>query len=336
MTGYALMRNEIAPIGFVDLKRIVSAVAAVVLVSMAGPAAAQSYPERPVRIVVNVTAGGGVDATARVIAQHLNSLYKQPVIVENRTGAGGSIGIELVAKATPDGYTLLVCSSGIITNAAYRPQGYDPVRDFQPVSILTSAPYIVVATPSLPAKSIVELVAMARKKPDAVSYASSGTGGVTHLAAELLAMLTETKMLHVPYKGVIDAYPAVAAGEANWMVGASISALPLVRAGRLRALAVTTAKRNRVLPDLPTVAESVPGYEFAGWFGMFAPAGTPMKLAQKLSAEAKRGMQNPAFLSHAELDGTEVVGSSPAELSALVKNEVATWHRVVVKAGIGQ
>ncbi|MDB5808441.1 MAG: h16 [Betaproteobacteria bacterium] len=304
------------------------------MTSLAG--VAQPYPERPMRIIVNVTAGGGVDSTARVVAQHLNALYKQPVVVENRTGAGGSIGIELVAKATPDGYTLLVCSSGIITNAAYRKQGYDPIRDFQPVSILTSAPYIVVATPSLPAKSINELVTLARRKPDAVSYASSGVGGVTHLAAELLAMLSDTKMLHVPYKGVVDAYPAVAAGEANWMIGASISALPLVRAGRLRALAVTTPKRSRALPDLPTVAESVPGYEFAGWFGMFAPAGTPPELVRKLSVEAKRAMQSPAFLSHAEFDGTEVVGSSPAELSLLMKNELATWREVVVKVGIGQ
>ena len=301
-----------------------------------GAAVAQTYPERPMRIIVNVTAGGGVDATARVIAQHLNTVFKQPVVVENRTGAGGSIGIELVAKATPDGHTLLVCSSGIITNAAFRTQGYDPIRDFQAVSILTSAPYIVVSTPSFPAKSIGDLVGAARRKPDAVSYASSGVGGVTDLAAELLAMLTDTKMLHVPYKGVVDAYPAVAAGEANWMIGASISALPLVRAGRLRALAVTTATRSTALPDLPTVAESVPGFEFAGWFGMFAPAGTPMVLAQKLSAEAKRGMQSPAFLSHAQLDGTEVVGSAPAELSLLVKKELATWRSVVVKAGLGQ
>ncbi|MEO7726663.1 MAG: tripartite tricarboxylate transporter substrate-binding protein, partial [Burkholderiales bacterium] len=197
------MRSEIAIICFSKLKPATAAAAlCAALFIAAGPAVAQAFPERPVRIVVNVTAGGGVDSTARVIAQHFNSVYKQPVVVENRTGAGGSIGIELVAKATPDGYTLLVCSSGIITNAAFRPQGYDPIRDFQPVSILTSAPYIVVATPSLPAKSIADLVAMAKRKPDAVSYASSGTGGVTHLAAELLAMLTDTKMLHVPYKGV--------------------------------------------------------------------------------------------------------------------------------------
>ena len=304
-----------------------------VLLIASAPAVAQSYPQRPVRIVVNVTAGGGVDATARVVAQHLNAVFKQPFVVDNRTGAGGSIGIELVAKAAPDGYTLLVCSSGIITNAAFRPERYDPIRDFQPVSVLTETPYIVVSTPSLPVKSINDLVALAKTKPGAVSYASSGTGSITHLGAELLAILSNTKMLHVPYKGVADAYPAVAAGQVNWMIGAAISSLPLVKAGRLRALAVTTPKRSKALPDLPAVAESVPGYEVVGWFAMFAPAGTPIGLARKLSAEAKRGLQSPEFLRRAELDGTEIVGSSPEELSRVVKAEVERWHDVVGKAG---
>lgn len=299
-------------------------------------AAAPSYPERPVRIIVNVTAGGGIDATARVIARHMNGVYKQPFVVDNRIGAGGSIGITLVAKSAPNGYTLLVCSSGIVTNAAFRSETYDPVRDFQPVSILSDTPYILVSTPSLQVTSVNDLIALARTKPDAVSYASSGTGSITHLAAELLALLTNTKMLHVPYKGVADAYPAVAAGQANWMVGASISALPLVKAGRLRALAVTSRKRSKALPDLPTVAESVPGYGFGGWFAMFAPAGTPLALAEKLSAESKRALQSPEFLRRAELDGTEIIGSSPQELGVLVRNELETWRKVVAKAGIKQ
>jgi len=314
---------------------VFAALSAVLLTASGLSVAQQSYPERPVRIVVNVTAGGGVDATARVVAQHLNSVYKQPFIVDNRTGAGGSIGIELVAKAAPDGYTLLVCSSGIITNAAFRPQSYDPIRDFQPVSVLTATPYIVVSTPSLPVNSIKDLIALAKTKPGAVSYASSGTGSITHLGAELLAMLSDTKMLHVPYKGVADAYPAVAAGQVNWMIGAAISSLPLVKAGRLRALAVTTPKRSKALPDLPTVAESgAPGYEVVGWFAMFAPAGTPMALVEELSAQAKRGLQRPEFLRRAELDGTEIVGSSPEELSQVVKAEVERWRNVVGKAGI--
>lgn len=305
------------------------------LLATALSAVAQSYPVRPVRIVVNVTAGGGVDTTARVVAQHLYSVFNQPFIVDNRTGAGGSIGIELVAKAAPDGYTLLICSSGIVTNAAYRPMNYDPIRDFQPVSNLTSTPYIVVATPSLPAKSIKDLIALARMKPGAVSYATSGLGSITHLGASLLPMLSGTKMLSVPYKGVADAYPAVARGDVNWMIGAAISALPLVKAGHLRALAITSPQRSKALPDLPTVAESgLPGYEVVGWFAMFAPAGTPMALVKKLSAEAKRGLQRPEFARRAEAEATEILGSSPQELARVVKAEMQIWRKVVSEAGI--
>ncbi|MDO8595143.1 MAG: tripartite tricarboxylate transporter substrate binding protein [Sulfuricaulis sp.] len=299
------------------------------------PSVAQSYPARPVRIVVNVTAGGGVDTTARVVAQHLYSVFDQPFIVDNRTGAGGAIGIELVAKAAPDGHTLLICSSGIVTNAAYRPMNYDPIRDFQPVSNLTSTPYIVVTTPSLPVKSIKDLIALAKLKPGAVSYATSGVGSITHLGASLLPLLSGTKMLSVPYKGVADAYPAVIGGDVNWMIGAAISSLPLVKAGHLRALAVTSPRRSQALPDLPTVAESgLPGYEVVGWFGMFAPAGTPMALVGKLSAEAKRGLQRPEFARRAEAEATEILGSSPQELARVVKAEMGIWRKVVSESGI--
>jgi len=297
--------------------------------------AAAPYPERPVRIVVNVTAGGGVDTTARVVAQHLYSVFNQPFIVDNRTGAGGSIGIELVAKAAPDGYTLLVCSSSIVTNAALRSVNYDPVRDFQPVSNLTSTPYLVVVTPSLPVKSVRELIALAKAKPGAVSYANSGVGSVTHLGAALLPMLSGTKMLSVPYKGVADAYPAVISGDVNWMLGAAISSLPLVKAGHLRALAVTSPKRSKALPDLPTVAESgLPGYEVVGWFAMFAPAGTRMALVEKLNAEAKRALQQPEFVRRAEAQATDILGSSPQELARVVNAEFGTWRKVVSESGI--
>ena len=298
---------------------------------------AQAYPQRPVRIVVNVTAGGGVDMTARAVALHMNSVFKQSFVVDNRTGAGGSIGIELVAKAPPDGYTLLVCSSGIVTNAAFRPENYDPVRDFQPVSNLVSTPYIVVVTPSLPVKSVQDLVALAKARSGEVTYATSGVGSVVHLGSELLSMLSKTKMTSVPYKGVNDAYPAVANGDVNWMIGAAISAMPLVKAGRLRALAVTSAKRAKALPDLPTIAESgVPGYDMSGWFGMFAPARTPKAIVERLSAEANRGVHQPDFATRAEAQGTEVVGSSPGELAKLVKTELETWRKVVANAGLRQ
>ncbi len=309
--------------------------AAALLAASFACGAAQPYPQRPVRVIVNVTPGGGVDNVARIVAQHYHATWNQPFVVDNRTGAGGSIGIELVAKSAPDGYTLLICSSGIVTNAAYRPQNYDPIRDFQPVSNLTSTPYLVVVSPSLPVKSIKDLIDLARSKPGAVSYATSGAGSITQLGAELLPMLTGTKMLSVPYKGVADAYPAVISGEVNWMIGAAISSLPLVKAGRLRAIAITTAQRSKALPDLPTVAESgVPGYEVVGWFAMFAPARTPMALVEKLSAEAKRGLERPDFARMAEAQGTEILGSSPQELARVVRAEMEIWHKVVGSSGI--
>ena len=305
------------------------------LIGAAAPSFAQPYPQRPVRIIVNVSAGGGVDMTARAVALHLNSVFKQPFVVDNRTGAGGSIGIELVAKAAPDGHTLLVCSSGIVTNAAYRPGNYDPVRDFQPVSNLVSTPYILVVTPSLPVKSVQDLVALAKAQPGAVRYGTSGVGGIIHLGSELLAMLSNTKMTSVPYKGVNDAYPAVANGDVHWIMGASISAMPLVKAGRVRAIAVTSAKRVKALPDLPTIAESgVPHYEMVGWFGMFAPAGTPKAIVEKLSEEARRGLHQPDFAARVEPQGTEILGSSPEELAKVVKAELGTWRKVVANAGL--
>jgi tripartite-type tricarboxylate transporter receptor subunit TctC len=297
--------------------------------AVAAADAAQSYPQRPVRIVVNVSAGGGVDTTARVVARHLNAVFKQPVVVDNRTGAGGTIGINLVAKAAPDGYTLLVCSSGIVTNAAYKPQDYDPVRDFQPVSNLTATPYILVVSPSLPVHSVKDLIALAKAKPGTVTYATSGVGAITHFGATLLPLLTGTSMVMVPYKGVADAYPAVASGEVNWMIGATISSMPLVKAGRLRAIAITSAQRSKALPDLPTVAESgVPGYEVIGWFGMFAPAGTPMAIVRKLNAEVKQALQGADFVRMATTQGTEILASSPEELAGVVKNEVKVWGKV--------
>jgi tripartite-type tricarboxylate transporter receptor subunit TctC len=270
----------------------------------------------------------------RTVAVDLSTRLKQPVIIDNRPGAGGSVGAEIVAKAPADGYTLLVCSSGIVTNAAFRPQGYDPVRDFQPVANLTSTPYLVVVTPSLSVRSIKDLVALAKAKPGTISYATSGAGSITHFGAALLPQLSGTQMLNVPYKGVADAYPAVASGDVNWMIGATLSALPLVKAGRLRAIAITTAQRSKALPDLPTVAETLPGYEVVGWFAMFAPARTPMGIVDALSAETRRALHKPEFASMAEAQGTEVVGSTPAELGRLVRAEMATWQKLVKSAGI--
>lgn len=321
-------RKETAP-------RAVRNSVAIVLLCAAAFAGAQPYPQRPVRVVVNVSAGGGVDSIARILAQHYFSVWDQPFIVDNRTGGGGSIGVETVVKAAADGHTLLVSSSSVITNAAIRPRGYDPVRDLQPVSRLTSSPYVVAVTPSLPVTDVRELVALAKSKPDKVSFASAGTGSITHMGAELLSLLAGVPMLHVPYKGVADAYPAVVSGQVDWVIGNPVSVLPFIKAGRLRGIAVTSAKRLAALPELPTVAESgVPGYDVVGWYGLFAPARTPAEIIAKLNSEAKRKLQSPEIARRMEIEVSEVVGNSPQQFALEVKAEFEKWRELVKKRDI--
>jgi tripartite-type tricarboxylate transporter receptor subunit TctC len=295
---------------------------------------AQAYPERPVRIVVPVAAGGGVDSLARIVSQHLNAVWGQPFIVDNRPGAGGSLGAEIVSRATPDGYTLMVSSSSYLTNAAIRDVRYDPIRDFQPITKLTTNPYIIVVTPSLPVKTVNDLIALAKAKPDTINYASSGTGGILHMGAELLTALTGTRMTHVPYKGVADGYPAVISGQVNWMLGSPISAQPLMKAGRLKGIAVTGAKRLKALPDMPAIGESVPGYEVSAWFGLFAPAKVPAPLIQQLYKEAAKAVTEPELTRRMEAGGTETVGNSPHEFTQQAKAEYEKWRGLVKKAGL--
>lgn len=305
------------------------------LATAAMPAAAQQYPVRPVRVIVPLTPGGGVDTLARIISDHFSQTLGQRFIVDNRPGAGGSIGVETVAKAAPDGHTLLVSSSSLVTNAAIQSVRYDPVRDFQPVTKLTTNPYIIVTTPSLPVASVKELVALARSRPGTVTYASSGSGGILHLGAELLCALSGVQMTHVPYKGVAEGYPAVVSGQVNWILGSPISALPLVKAGRLKGIAVTSAARNKALPDLPTIAESgVPGYEVDAWFGLFAPARVPALIIEKLHAEAVKAVRAPEIERRMEAEATDVVGNTPREFSAQVRAEYEKWRSLVTKAGL--
>ncbi len=309
-------------------------VVATLLAAPAAVSAAQRYPERPVRIVVPVAAGGGVDVLARIVGQHFNAVWGQPFIVDNRPGAGGSLGAAIAARAAPDGYTLMVSSSSYITNAAIRSVPYDPIRDFQPITKLTTNPYIIVVTPSLPVKSVNDLVALAKARPDTITYASSGTGGILHMGAELLTALTHTRMTHVPYKGVADGYPAVISGQVNWMLGSPISAQPLIKAGRLKGIAVTGAQRLQALPDLPAIGESVPGYEVSAWFGLFAPAKLPNAIVEQLYKEAVKAINEPAVLRRMEADGTETVGNPPREFTRQAKVEYDKWRELVKKTGL--
>lgn len=320
-----------------SLGKPAAAIAAAAVLAFAANATAATkeplYPQRPVRVIVPVSAGGGVDSLARLVARHFNGVWGQPFIVDNRTGAGGAIGVELAAKAASDGHTLLVSSSSLVTNAAIREVRYDPVRDFQPVTKLTTNPYILVATPSLNLASVSQLIALAKAQPGTVTYASSGTGGVLHLGAELLCALTGARMTHVPYKGVADGYPAVMSGEVKWMLGSPISALPLMKAGRLKGIAVTGAARSKTLPELPTIAESgVPGYEVSAWFGLFAPARTPARVIDALHTEARKALLNPDIVRRMDADGTEVVGNLPREFAADVEAEFERWRALVQSA----
>ena len=286
-------------------------------------------------MVVPLTPGGGVDILARIVADHYSQVLGQRFIVDNRPGAGGSIGVETVAKAAPDGHTLLVSSSSMVTNAAIQTVRYDPIRDFQPVTKLTSNAYILLTTTSLPVSSVKDLVALARSQPGNVTYASSGTGGVLHLGAELLCALAGVRMNHVPYKGVADAYPAVISGQVNWVLGNPISALPLIKAGRMKGIAVSGAARMKVLPELPTIAESgVPGYAVDAWFGLFAPARVPPRIVEKLYMEASRAVRAPELERRMQAEGADVVGNPPQEFAAQVRAEFEKWRSLVAKAGL--
>lgn len=298
-------------------------------------ATAQQFPSRPVRVVVPVSAGGGVDTLARIVAEHFSMTLGQRFIVDNRPGAGTSIGAEIVAKAVPDGHTLMVSSSSFVTNAAVQSVRYDPVKDFQPVTKLTTNPYVILTTPSLPVSSVKELIALARSKPGVITYASSGTGGIFHLGSELLCVLSGVQMTHVPFKGVAEGYPAVISGQVNWIFGSPISALPFIRAGRLKGIAVTGAARSKTLPDLPTVAESgVPGYEVDAWFGLFAPARVPNSIIERLYTEAGRAVHAPDVERRMEAEGTSVVANRPLEFAAEVKAEFDKWRSLVTKTGL--
>lgn len=311
---------------------------ALCLVSLAlclGTAAAQQYPVRPVRIIVPLTPGGGVDTIARVIADHYSQALGQRFIVDNRPGAGGTIGVETVAKAAPDGHTLLVSSSSMVTNAAIQAQRYDPIRDFQPVTKLTSNSYVVLVTPTLPVSTVKDLIALARAQPGKVTYASSGVGAVLHLGSELLCTLTGVQMTHVPYKGVAEAYPAVASGLVNWVLGNPLSAAPLMKAGRVKGIAVTGAARMKALPDLPTVAESgVPGYSVEAWFALFAPARVPAAIVGRLQVEAAKAIHAPEIARRFQAEGTDMVGNSPQEFALEVRAEYEKWRALVAKAGL--
>jgi tripartite-type tricarboxylate transporter receptor subunit TctC len=295
-----------------------------------------TWPQRPVRIVVPQSPGASTDLTARLIAQKLTTALGQTVLVDNRAGAGSVIGTEVVAKATPDGHTLLVVASSLTLNPTlHKNLAYDPVRDFAPITQLSSFPNMITVHPTLPVKTVKDLVALAKAKPGTLNYGSSGTATGTHLSAELFKYMTGIEMVHVPYKGGGAAIPALLGGQVHLGFPTLATVLSHVRAGKLRAVAVTTAKRSPVLPEVPTIAESgVPGYDHGPWNGFLAPAGTPRAIVARLNEETVRILHSSDTKAVFLAEGAEPVGSKPEEFAAVIKSEIAKWAKVIKAAGI--
>lgn len=300
-----------------------------------GHALAQSYPTGPVRVIVPFPAGGGVDTTGRLIGQKLTEALGKQFVVDNRPGANGMIGSELAAKAPRDGYTLMVNGANFVTTPSlYKKVSYDPIREFDPVSLVALAPNVLVVHPSLPVKSVRELAALARARPGQVNFAGSGSGSTPHLAAELFNTLANVKMVHVPYRGTGPAIAGLMSGEASVMFMPTTNAVPLVRSGRLRALAVTSAKRLTALPELATVAESgLKGYESSQWYGVLAPAGTPADILNTLNSHIAKIMQTPEMRQRMTDSGSVAVGSTREAFAAHLREEFAKWARVIKQSG---
>jgi tripartite-type tricarboxylate transporter receptor subunit TctC len=297
----------------------------------------QTYPAKPVRIIVPFAPAGSTDITARVVAQKLTDGWRQQVIVDNRAGAGGNIGAEAVAKSAPDGYTLLLATTGVmaINHRLYRNLSYDALRDFAPVTQIGALPLILIIHPSLPAKSVKDLVAMGKAKPGELSYASSGVGSATHMTSELFRMMAGVDIVHIPYKGSGQAMVDLISGQVGMAFDQITSSLPHVESGKLRALAVTSAKRFPSVPQLPTVAEAgIRGYESVSWNGIAAPLGTPRDIISRVQEQVARALQAADIKERFFKDGIEGVGSTPEQFAAHIRSERAKWENVVDSAGI--
>ena len=308
---------------------------AAVLAAGSGVALAQGYPNKPVRLVVPYAAGGAVDAMARVFAQKYAESLGQPVLVENRPGAGGNIGAEAVAKASPDGYSWLINTSGqAVAPGLYRRLNYDPLKELAPVSLLVVSTLILVANNDLPASSVKELIAYAKSNPGKLNFGSTGIGSGPHLAQEMLKSAAGLDMVHVPYKGDAQLLPALFSNEVQIAVVPSQTGLPHIKSGKLRALAVTAGKRAQALPDTPTVGESLPGYDFTGWDALFTTAGTPAEIIRRISEETAKVLHAPDVAKYYAGWGVEPVGSSPEEFTARFRADVAKYARIIREARV--
>ena len=302
--------------------------------NISGGAAAR-YPNKPIRLVVPQPPGGNNDIVGRMLAEHLSHAWSVPVVVDNRPGAGGNVGNELVAKAASDGYTLLNASPALVTSPAlYSSLSYDPTKDFAPIAITVLVPQVLVVNMAVPVKTAKELVELARAKPGTLNYGSAGVGSGPHVAGALLAKMANVDIVHIPYKGTTLALNDLLGGRLHMQFGGVLALLPHIRSGKVRALAISTAQRSQALPELPTVAESnVPGYDNAGWLGLAAPAGTPRAIVNALSAQVARFGELPETRKRLDALGGEPVVSSPDQFNAFIRREVMQWKKVLSNAG---
>jgi tripartite-type tricarboxylate transporter receptor subunit TctC len=315
--------------------RLFGLLLATLLVASALPAHAQNYPTRPIRLIVPLAAGGAMDTIARGVGAKLTDSLGQTVVIDNRGGGGGTIGVELAASALPDGYTLIMMSATSVIRPLLYSARYEILRDLAPVSQVSAQPYLLVAHPSLPAKTVRELVAYAKANPGKLNYPSSGQGSIIQLATELLCVQTGTRMTHVPYKGMGAAYPDLIAGNTQIALASIVSGQPHVRAGRLRGIAVTSARRANSSPDIPTIAESgVKGYEVTNWYGVLAPAKTPRAIVERLHQQIVKVLDHHDIVKRFAADGADAVDSTPKEFAAHIKAETVKWARVIKEAGI--
>jgi len=297
-----------------------------------------AYPDRAIRLIVPFAAGGAVDAVARVLGKALTANLGTSVIIDNRGGAGGILGMEAAAHASPDGYSLLLSHSGFTAMPGlYRDLPFDPVRDFTGVVTAASGAYVLAVNSHASFASVAELIGYARANPGKVTYASAGAGSTIHLASEFFKRMAQIDLLHVPYKGAAPAMTDLLGGQVDMMFAPAVSSLPLASAGKLRALAVTSAERSALAPDLPTVAESgLPGFEVTGWYGLAAPAATPPPVVVRFNAETNRALRSAGVTAELRQQGLEAVADTPAEATARIRSEVARWTAVIHNAGINQ
>ncbi len=298
-------------------------------------AVAQQYPNKPIRLIVPFAPGGGTDILARLIGQKLTESMGQQVVVDNRPGAGGNIGAELTVKASRDGHTILMVSASYAVNAAIYKLTFDPAKDLAPVTQVASVPFVLVSHPSLAANNVKELIALARSKPGQLNYASSGNGSAPHLAGALFTLMTNTDMVHVPYKGGAPALNDVVAGQVQLLFSTVIQGVPFITSGKLKAIAVGSLKRSPSLPQVATIHESgVTGYDVTNWFGLLAPGGTPQPILSRLNSEIVKHLQSPDLTQRLAAQGAEPIGSSPKEFAELISKDVEKYTRVAKAAGI--